>query len=90
MWKQGRGARGEPPPFSYADFCKPFPFPAQPGIAYHQGFSPALGQDVSPERLRACFEVHLWGGSALVLEGGETQGTHGYLQALAMLLCSLP
>lgn len=42
------------------------------------------------ERVRAHFEVHLWGGSALVLEVGETQGTCGYLQALAVLLCPLP
>lgn len=49
MWKKRGGVRGDPPPFSYTDFCKPFPIPAPPGITY-QGFSFALGQDVPQER----------------------------------------
>lgn len=38
----------------------------------------------------SAFVVHALGGSALLLEVGETQGTPGDLQALARLLCPLP
>lgn len=38
----------------------------------------------------SAFVLHLQGGSALLLEVGETQGTPGDLQALAVLPCPLP
>lgn len=48
--KGGQQEGGNPPPFSYTDFCKAFPFPAQPDTT-HRGFSFALGQDVPQERV---------------------------------------
>lgn len=51
------GARGEPPPFSYADFWKPFPLPAQQRLlprlfpCFRSGC--ASGEAVTP------FEMHL-------------------------------
>lgn len=43
------GARGEPPPFSYTDFCKPFLLPAPQRLLPRLFL--ALGQDVPQERL---------------------------------------